>query len=315
MRLALPALLVTLAACYAPRVTPCASSADCTGGQVCDVGRIDPICVNALPPPDDAPPVQDLPGVDADPLGPWGPATMLSFTVSNDDDPTLTADLLEMVFDRSGDLFVVTRPTVQDPWGVPARIAELSTTMGETTPEMSLDGLTIFFASNRLGNVDIFTSTRASRTAAWSAPSVVPELSSPADDAAGGISADGLEILLASNRTGDFEIYASTRPDVMTPWSAPVVLPTVSSPFQDESAFIADDLTMYLDADRQGTGDFDIFIAHRASRSAPFAEPQRVDSIDTTMRDHDPWVSPDGRHMFFMSNRANGVLLLYEAAR
>jgi Tol biopolymer transport system component len=198
---------------------------------------------------------------------------------------------------------------------VPARIAELSTTMGETTPEMSLDGLTIFFASNRLGNVDIFTSTRASRTSAWSAPVVVPELSSPADDAAGGISADGLEILLASIRTGDYQIYASTRPDRMSAWSAPVVLPTVSSPFQDESAFFADDLTMYLDADRQGTGDFDIFVAHRPFRGAPFGEPQRVDSIDTPMRDHDPWVSPDGRHMFFMSDRANGVLLLYEAAR
>jgi len=317
VRPALPALLGTLAACYTPRVTPCASNADCTGGQVCDVGRIDPVCVNALPPVDDAPPPQDSTGIDADPLGPWGPATMLSFTVSNDDDPTLTDDLLEMVFDRSGDLFVVTRPTVQDPWGVPAKIAELSTTMGETTPEMSLDGLTIFFASNRTGaaGVDIFTSTRASRTAAWSPPVVVPELSSPTDDAAGGISADGLEILFASNRTGDFQIYRSTRPDAMSPWSAPVVQPTVSSPFQDESAFLADDLTLYLDADRQGTGDFDIFVAHRPFRGAPFGEPQRVDSIDTTMRDHDPWVSPDGRHMFFMSDRANGVLLLYEAAR
>jgi len=277
-------------------------------------------CSFELPPPleDGAspPPPGDAPsGADADPLGPWGPATRLSFTQNNDDDPTLTADMLEMVFDRSGDLFVVKRASLADAWGVPARIVQLSSAMGETTPEMSLDGLTIFFASNRLGQVDIFTSIRPSRSSVWGPPVVVPELSSPADDAAGGISQDGLEIQLASIRTGDYQLYASTRTDVTKPWSPPVVITEVSSPFQDESAFLADDLTLYLDADRQGTGDFDIFVAHRPFRGAPFGEPQRVDSIDTTMRDHDPWVSPDGRHMFFMSDRANGVLLLYEAAR
>jgi len=311
-----PALLVTLAACFAPRVTPCASNADCAGGQVCDVGRVDPVCVSTLP-PGDGPAQPDAPPADADvdPLGPWGPATVLSFAESNDDDPTLTADMLEMVFDRTGDLFVVTRPSLQADWGTPARIAELSTAMGETTCEMSLDGLTIFFASNRLGQVDIFTSTRASRASAWSAPVPVAELNSPADDAAGGISSDGLEIQLASIRSGDFQIYSSTRPDTASPWTAPALISEVDSPFQDESAFLADDLTMYFDADRQGTGDFDIFRAHRPSRTAPFGPPQRVDSIDTTMRDHDPWVSPDGHHMFFMSNRAAGVLLLYEASR
>jgi len=312
MRAVPAALSAALAACYAPRVTPCASNADCSGGQVCDVGRIDPICVGELP--GDGPTGSDGTPGDADPLGPWGPPALLSFTLAEDDDPTLTDDMLEMVFDRRGDLFVVTRTSLQDPWDTPTRIVELSSAMGETTPEMSLDGRTIFFASNRLGQVDIFTSTRATRASAWANPVVVTELSSPQDDAPGGISADGLEIQLTSIRTGDYQLYSSTRPDPTSPWSAPVVLEAVSSPFQDESAFLADDLTMYFDADRQGTGDYDIFTAHRASRSAPFGAPQRVDSIDTPMRDHDPWVSPDGHHMFFMSNRS-GELLLYESSR
>jgi WD40-like Beta Propeller Repeat len=50
-------------------------------------------------------------------------------------------------------------------------VAELNTTFEDQQPNVSSDGLTIVFASNRGGNMDIYMAKRATTTDAWSAPS------------------------------------------------------------------------------------------------------------------------------------------------
>lgn len=52
--------------------------------------------------------------------------------------------------------------------GVP--VVALNTSSEDQQPNVSRDGLTIVFASNRSGNMDIYMSTRSSLTAEWSAP-------------------------------------------------------------------------------------------------------------------------------------------------
>ena len=49
-------------------------------------------------------------------------------------------------------------------------VTALNTTFEDQQPNVSRDGLTIVFASNRDGNMDIFMSTRATLADAWSAP-------------------------------------------------------------------------------------------------------------------------------------------------
>ncbi len=49
-------------------------------------------------------------------------------------------------------------------------VTELNTTFEDQQPNVSSDGLTIVFASNRDGNMDIFMATRATTEDAWSAP-------------------------------------------------------------------------------------------------------------------------------------------------
>ncbi|MGE5182393.1 MAG: hypothetical protein ACM31C_10045 [Acidobacteriota bacterium] len=78
------ALGLTLAACYQPTAAtgvPCAANGDCPGTQVCDHGRIPPVCVGTLPAidapsqptdarldaPSDAPRPPDAPPPDAPP--------------------------------------------------------------------------------------------------------------------------------------------------------------------------------------------------------------------------------------------------------
>src|SRR5262245_37099064 len=105
-----------------------------------------------------------------------------------DDDPTVTGELLEMYFNtereyagNDTDIFVSKRNTSEAPWGPPSRVLEFTTSQSEGDPQVSPDGLTIWFASKRAGGqggFDIWTSRRTLRSDPWGAPTNVIELDS-----------------------------------------------------------------------------------------------------------------------------------------
>src|SRR5262245_53540373 len=98
----------------------------------------------AAPPSGDGAPTDDTaPPADTAALGPWGtPAP--TFAGTDDDDPSLTADLRELYFNRASDIYRATRASPSDAWSTPELVAELSSAASETTPEITGDGLTIF---------------------------------------------------------------------------------------------------------------------------------------------------------------------------
>jgi hypothetical protein len=55
-------------------------------------------------------------------------------------------------------------------YGPGVAVAALNTTSEDQQPNVSRDGLSIVFASNRGGNMDIYMATRSSLTSEWSAP-------------------------------------------------------------------------------------------------------------------------------------------------
>src|SRR5262249_1783418 len=123
-----------------------------------------------------------------------------------DEDPTFTADLLELYFmsTRAGgrDIWTSRRATASDAWQPPARVTELDSTDSDCGPTASVDGLRIWFASDR-GTVprgQIWYSTRASRAAAWDAPAPVTELASGSDDLSPAIDATETTMYLSSDR-------------------------------------------------------------------------------------------------------------------
>jgi len=249
----------------------------------------------------------DAPVVAAD----WGAPTAL-FPGSGDDDPTLTGDLLEIVFNRADDIYHAVRASADVPFGQPSRVAELSTASVETTPEMSYDGLTIYLSSNRpggKGNNDIWVSTRTSVAMPWSPPSHVDALSTTGNDTASAPSADGLAIVMNTNVTGNYDIYEATRAATSTAWPTPVALASVNTAGADDSPMLsADQLALYFDANRDGTDH--LWMATRASTSEAFGSAAPITSANTLGAEADPWISPDSRHLFFA---ANGTL--YEVSR
>jgi hypothetical protein len=260
----------------------------------------------------------DAPLIDTIALGAWGDLQALDFPAVRDDDPTATGDLLELYFNRSDDIYVVTRASLTSPWTTPAVVAELSSLAAETTPEVSYDGLTMYIASARagtLGGNDIFVSTRPSRAAVWGTPVHLPELSSPLGDGAA-TTPDGLTMVLDSLRsTTSLDLFITQRAATTADWPVPAALAMVNTSASAEGnpMLSTDRLTLYFDSNRTGNGE--IYIATRANVNAAFALPVRIDELASpSSNESDPWISPDGRTMLFASDR-DGTQRIWQATR
>jgi hypothetical protein len=251
------------------------------------------------------------------PLPPWGPPMAVPITPAGDDDPSLTEDLLELYFNRNADIYVSKRASTGAAWGAPTAVAELNTTATETTPEVSGDGLTIYFASARTptqGGNDIWMATRGSRTAVWGTPVQVAELSSTTGDGAPTL-ADPLTITIDSERGGAtmLDLFIATRAAPGAAWGAPTALAELNSGQQEGNAIMSPDkLVIYFDSNRSGDGE--LYVATRGTATAAFSPPARITELTSTSADTDPWVSPDGRTMYFTSAR-DGMQRLWQTTR
>ena len=112
---------------------------------------------------------------DGETRGPAVLVTELSMPMANDASPTVRQDGREIYFWSfgpgrpgtlgGGDLLVSTRRSVHDPWSPPVMLAPpLNTTFGEIGPELSFDGRTLIFVSNRPGGFGLFDLWMSTRT-------------------------------------------------------------------------------------------------------------------------------------------------------
>jgi hypothetical protein len=254
----------------------------------------------------------------------------LSALADRTDNPTLTGDLLEIYFtsDRggNGDLWFARRPSAGNSFGAPEPIASLNTAGFETSAAISTDGLTLWFGSDRpggVGAIDIWASTRTSRTSAWTAPGNVVALNSTADDIPRPPGARGTVMPMASTRAtvNLYHTYFSARAGRGAPFGQPAAIPRLA--FTDRStvdAFLSDDgLTMFyssagvLTADGGLGSTGDLFVAWRRSTSETFEITQPLDDLNTAADERDPWLTPDGKTLYFTSDR-DGPLVIFMAA-
>lgn len=86
---------------------------------------------------------------------------------------------------------------------------------GDMDPTPSVDGLTFFWGSDRLGGptgVDIITATRASTAVPFENATVLTGISSDAQEGPSWLSSDGCRLYLTSARTGLAKLYVASRP-------------------------------------------------------------------------------------------------------
>ena len=240
-----------------------------------------------------------------------------------DEDPTFTGDLLELVFmsNRAGtrDIWTSRRATTDDPWGSPTRVAELSSAASDWAAAISLDGLRIWFATDRqeLGRGQIWAASRATRTTPWDAPQPVAELASGSIDFAPAVDAAETTLLFASDRadiTGatrgtTFDLYSSTRA-AGAPWGQPAPLEGANGGDDEFDPFVAQGgLVVFFTSMRSGMGD--IYWSARRSIAEPFPEPVTLADLNSDEYDSDSTLSVDLGYMMFSSTRS-GNAEIYE---
>ncbi len=157
--------------------------------------------------------------------------------------PSLSADGLELYFvsDRPGalggpgdqDIYVSRRSSVNRSWGPPERVPPpVSSAFFDITPTISLDGLALYFGSNRPGPFspplpDLWVSRRASVNHPWGeAVNLGPGVNTPLFEGSIDISPDQRTAFFAAvTPDSPFDIFVSRRSSTDEPFGPRVKLP------------------------------------------------------------------------------------------
>jgi Tol biopolymer transport system component len=197
--------------------------------------------------------------------------------------------------------------------------APINSSFDESSPEISVDGLTLVFSSTRpggQGDRDLWISTRPNLTSPWGDPvNLGPNVNTTANDSGAALSPDGLTILLQTNRDTApslvYDIWQTRRSAIGQPWSAATNAgaPVNSSQSDHGPAFLPDGLGILFGSDRPGgLGGDDIYGAIRASSDGPWTGAANLGSIvNSSGFDAAPSVAFDGLTMFYSSSRSGSV--------
>jgi Tol biopolymer transport system component len=237
------------------------------------------------------------------------------------DNPSLTADLREIYFtsERTGsaEVWFATRPSRDQAFGAPQLASALNSSTIETSSVISADGLTFWVASDReggLGDLDVWVSTRPSRDAAWTKPSDLIALNSPAKDIPRPTGDHDRVMPLGSDRDerGLYQIYFASRSGGAG-FAKPVHVPELS--FERESTvdgFLTDDgLTLFF-CSGPAVGPADLYVMTRRSTADPFEARTPLRELNSANDERDPWLSADGSEFYFSSDRS-GHYAIYMA--
>ncbi|MHC4706986.1 MAG: hypothetical protein ACYS8I_07865 [Planctomycetota bacterium] len=149
----------------------------------------------------------------------WGTPVNLGPTIngsSYDSGPSISNDGLTLYFasSRSGgsggnDLWMATRSTVSNPWDPPINLGStVNSSAHDVEPDISADGLVLFFMSSRsggYGNYDLWVTMRRTKDDAWEPPvNLGPTVNSSAIDVTPCLQADGSALLFMSARIGGY---------------------------------------------------------------------------------------------------------------
>ena len=146
----------------------------------------------------------------------------------------------------------------------------------------------------------------------WTAPEVVgPPISTIYTEVEPYISLDGNKLQFQSDRPGGLGgayIWVSEKVDGV--WQEPVNLGApINTPYADHCMYYSgpDENTAYLTSTRPGGyGGNDIWVVHRVN--GVWQEPINLGpNVNTPYSEHHALVSPDGRSIYFNSNRPGGL--------
>ena len=255
------------------------------------------------------------------------PALVAGLRGDTDDiqDPALTGDELELMFTSAtggiNDIWSSRRASATGAWEPSVLVNELASPGNDEDPDVSEDGLTIHFASDRAGDgMRLYVSRRAARDQPWMPPQPETDLGASLLDRAPSLDAAQLQMVFASQRgTATVpHLFSAIRTGPGAVWQDIVELTAINSAWQDvDPALFAAGRGLIFISRRTGQGrTADLYRTARADERVSFdIAPVTIDELNTAdSSEGDPWVSQDGRHILFASDRS-GRNRIYEARR
>jgi hypothetical protein len=244
--------------------------------------------------------------------------------------PSLSADGLELYFvsDRPGalggpgdqDIYVTRRTSVNSAWGAPERVPPpVSSPFFDITPTISLDGLALYFGSNRPGPFsppwpDLWVSHRASANHAWgSAVNLGAGINTPLFEGSIHISPDQRTAFFAGV-TPDFvfDIFMARRDSTDEPFGARVKLPpAINSEGHDYGpALTPDGHTMFFSSGIDNPfapGAINhLYVAERQDDGAPWGPRIYLDTLNCpTCFGALPTIRAGGKEICWMGDRGD----------
>lgn len=254
-----------------------------------------------------------------------GRAISILNSVEDDENPTLTEDMLEIYFtsDREeglggSDVWFATRGTRAEPFGVPKLLKEASSEAEETSSAISADGLTLWVGSRRPRvpgsdedddtDHNIWRLRRADRESPWQQIELVSGLNSPFDDIPRPVALNGTVMPMSRrNAAGDYETFLATRSTIDDEFSSPpqLIAEIAEQGLYTVDAFMTNDgrLLFFNRSDSDGGV---LYMAWRRSPEDPFIETLPLEVLNLGDDVRDPWVNKDGTRFVFTSDREGG---------
>lgn len=205
-------------------------------------------------------------------------------------------------------------------WSPPANLGPIvNSPFNDLAAEISKDGLSLYFASNRpggLGGNDIYVSRRAGPDEPWGAPVNLGEVINTAANEAGvHLSRDGHWMLFTSTRPGGAggnDLYLSRRTDINDDfaWEPPQSLgaPVNSTDGELGPSVWGPELYLWRGPVATGNAPGDIYMSEMKGHA--FGAPTPVEALNSPAHDEKPGIRFDGREIYLASNRAGGAGLL-----
>ena len=245
-------------------------------------------------------------------------------------DPALSRDGLALYINTNrpggsggNDLWVARRACVTCAFGAPVNLGGvINTAAQEGGPELSPDGLTLFFQSDRPGGQgarDIYVSHRSDPTndLGWGAPvNLGPDVNTGVDEYNAGYlhgTAGGPDTLYFQRgpASADLDIYSVALSTIGQPLGPAVLVPELSAPGVTDAtpAIRRDGREVIFSSTRPGGfGLADLWSSIRRGTGGPWSPPENLGTpVNLASTDNGATLSSDGRVLLFSSNRAGGV--------
>ena len=240
-------------------------------------------------------------------------------------EPSLSADGLTLLFhsDRPGghggyDIWMSVRESPNQPWRPATNLGPIvNSDANDEGPELSHDGLTLYFSSNRRdGDIDLWCTTRDSVAEPWREPELVRGVNSWRTEVEPALSSDGLTLVFASTRDpslGVFDLWMCRRDATDDDWSKPSHLSASinADQWQGSPSLSSDEwgsIMVFHSYDQ-------LKISIRDSNESRFTTMYNLSDDGRFDLAFSPCLSPDGKSLYFRSTNEDGNFDLWVTRR